>query len=161
MNHKWNILFDSYYYYYNGLILPLYPVQCCFKRDYLTHNQNGNCQYDRIPLKSRGNKNGVGVSVHTNESFLPNLDYNYAISDKINTANGLPIRTKSIINEKRKLTILFCFKLTRFQEPYLSTHREIFSKFYQIKPKPDCFYHFPIDLDPNERPLGSNSIGAW
>ena len=21
------------YYYYNGLILPLYPVLCCFKRD--------------------------------------------------------------------------------------------------------------------------------
>ena len=25
---------DKNYYYYNGLILPLYPVLCCFKRDF-------------------------------------------------------------------------------------------------------------------------------
>ena len=24
----------KYEYYYNGLILPLYPVLCCFKRDF-------------------------------------------------------------------------------------------------------------------------------
>ena len=29
-----------------------------------------------------------------------------------------------------------------------STYREIFSKFYQIKPKSDCIYHAPIDLEP-------------
>ena len=27
------------------------------------------------------------------------------------------------------------------------THREIFSKSYQIKPKSDCIYHTPIDLE--------------
>ena len=27
-----------------------------------------------------------------------------------------------------------------------NTHREIFSKYFQIKPKSDSFYHFPIDL---------------
>ena len=32
-------------------------------------------------------------------------------------------------------------------------HREIFSKSYQIKPESDCIHHFPIDLEPNERPL--------
>ena len=25
---------ETWYYYYNGLILPLYPVLCCFKRDF-------------------------------------------------------------------------------------------------------------------------------
>ena len=39
--------------------------------------------------------------------------------------------------------------------------REIFSKFYQIKPKSGCIYHFPIDLDPNGGPFGSKSIGKW
>ena len=28
-----------------------------------------------------------------------------------------------------------------------TTHREIFSKSYQIKPKSDCIYHAPIDLE--------------
>ena len=28
----------------------------------------------------------------------------------------------------------------------VSTHREFFSKSYQIKPKSDCIYHFPIDF---------------
>ena len=37
-------------------------------------------------------------------------------------------------------------------------HREIFSKFYQIKSKSDSNYHFPIDLDPNGRPYRSKSI---
>ena len=31
----------------------------------------------------------------------------------------------------------------------------MFSKFYYIKPKSDCIYHYPIDLEPN----GSKSIG--
>ena len=29
----------------------------------------------------------------------------------------------------------------------IHAHREIFSKSYQIKPKSDCIYHFPIDLE--------------
>ena len=29
-------------------------------------------------------------------------------------------------------------------------HREIISKYYQIKPKSDCIYHFPTDLESNE-----------
>ena len=33
------------------------------------------------------------------------------------------------------------------------THGEIFSKSCQIKPKSDCIYHFPIDLEPNGRPF--------
>ena len=41
------------------------------------------------------------------------------------------------------------------------THREIFSKSYEIKPKSDCVYPFPIDLEPNGRPFGSKSIGKW
>ena len=32
-----------------------------------------------------------------------------------------------------------------------STHREIFSESYWIKPKSDCIYHFPIDLEQNRR----------
>ena len=40
----------------------------------------------------------------------------------------------------------------------LYTHREIFSKSYQINLKSDCIYHAPIDLNPNGRPLGSKSI---
>ena len=31
-------------------------------------------------------------------------------------------------------------------KPSVSKHREIFLKFYQIKPKSDCIHHFPIDL---------------
>ena len=30
-----------------------------------------------------------------------------------------------------------------------------------LNPKSDCIYHFPIDFDPNERPVGSKSIGKW
>ena len=40
----------------------------------------------------------------------------------------------------------------------LCTHREIFSKYYSIKPKLDCIYHAPIDLERNVRSLGSKSI---
>ena len=29
----------------------------------------------------------------------------------------------------------------------LLPHRDFFSKSYQIKPKSDCIYHFPIDLE--------------
>ena len=32
-------------------------------------------------------------------------------------------------------------------------------KSYQIKPKSDSIYHFPIDLKPNERRFDSKSIG--
>ena len=42
-----------------------------------------------------------------------------------------------------------------------TTHREIVSKPYQIKPKSDCIYHFPIDLELNGRAFGSKSIGNW
>ena len=31
---KVEIIFELYSYYYNGLILPLYPVLCCFNRDF-------------------------------------------------------------------------------------------------------------------------------
>ena len=33
------------------------------------------------------------------------------------------------------------------KNPTRGTHRENFSKFYQINPKSDCFYHAPIDLE--------------
>ena len=51
-----------------------------------------------------------------------------------------------------------------------SSHREIFTKSFQINQKSDCIYHFPIDLEPNERPFGSlmveengkyNLISGW
>ena len=38
---------------------------------------------------------------------------------------------------------------------------EIFSKSYCIKPNPDCIYHFPMDLEPNGRPLRYRSIGKF
>ena len=44
------------------------------------------------------------------------------------------------------------------------THREIFSKSYWIKPKSDCIYQFPINLEQSKRTLSvccSKSIGAW
>ena len=40
-----------------------------------------------------------------------------------------------------------------------TTHREIVSKPYQIKPKSDCIYHFTIDLEQNGGPFGFKSIG--
>ena len=59
----------------------------------------------------------------------------------------------------------FCRKL-------LSTkHREMLKRttfwgtvtrrFYWIKPKLDCIYSFPIDLEPNGRPFVSKLIGKW
>ena len=39
-----------------------------------------------------------------------------------------------------------------------TTHREIFLKFYQIKPKSDCIYHFMINLESNGRPLVPNQL---
>ena len=30
-------------------------------------------------------------------------------------------------------------------------------KSYHIKPKSDCIYHAPIDLEPNGRPFGSEN----
>ena len=41
------------------------------------------------------------------------------------------------------------------------THIEIDFQFLLNQPKSDCIYHFPIDLEPNGNPLGSNSIGRW
>ena len=29
------------------------------------------------------------------------------------------------------------------------------------KPKSDCIYNFPIDLELNGRPFGSKSMGKW
>ena len=42
---------------------------------------------------------------------------------------------------------------TRMSKGSRNTDREIFSKSYQVKPKSDCIYHFPIYLEPNERPF--------
>ena len=42
-----------------------------------------------------------------------------------------------------------------------AVHNEILSKYYLIKPKSECMYHAPIDLEPNRRSFGSKSIGAW
>ena len=39
------------------------------------------------------------------------------------------------------------------------THKEIFLKSYQIKPKSDCIYHFPIDLETKGPLFGSKYIG--
>ena len=39
--------------------------------------------------------------------------------------------------------------------PYHATHRENFLESCQFKPKSDCIYHFPIELDLNGRPFGS------
>ena len=39
---------------------------------------------------------------------------------------------------------------------------ELFSKSYQMKPKSDCIYHAPIDLEPNEKcQFGFKSIRKW
>ena len=40
-----------------------------------------------------------------------------------------------------------------------TAHKETFSESCQIKPKSDCIYHAPVDLEPNRRPFGSKSIG--
>ena len=42
-----------------------------------------------------------------------------------------------------------------------SLHTEILSKYYKIKLKSNCIYHFTIDLAPNGSSFGSNSIGKW
>ena len=48
----------------------------------------------------------------------------------------------------------------KVQQKRECVHTEtFFSKCNSIKPKSDCIYHFPIDLEPNRRPLGSKSIG--
>ena len=44
---------------------------------------------------------------------------------------------------------------------FCTKRREIFSKSHQIKPKSDCIYYAPIDLEPTRSPFGSKSIGAW
>ena len=49
----------------------------------------------------------------------------------------------------------------KFTEHFPYTHREIFPKFYQIKPKSDWIYHFQINFEPNEHPFRSKSIGKW
>ena len=40
-------------------------------------------------------------------------------------------------------------------------HTKIFSKSYWIRPKSDCFYPFPVDLEPNGSPFDFKSIGKW
>ena len=52
----------------------------------------------------------------------------------------------STLRRRLLLRLIFC------------TRGEIFSKFYQMKPKSDCIYHFSIDLEPNGRPVVSKSI---
>ena len=47
------------------------------------------------------------------------------------------------------------------KKPIASPHREIFSESCKIKPKSDCIYHFPIDLERNGIQFGSRSIGKW
>ena len=37
-------------------------------------------------------------------------------------------------------------------------HTEIFSKSYQIKPKSDCIYHFPIDLEQQTESVPSFAV---
>ena len=34
-------------------------------------------------------------------------------------------------------------------------------KSYQIKLKSNCIYYFPIDLETNGHPFGSEPIGKW
>ena len=46
-----------------------------------------------------------------------------------------------------------------FRGKLCCTHREIFTKSYQIKQKTDFIYNFLINLEPNGRLLGSKSIG--
>ena len=48
-----------------------------------------------------------------------------------------------------------------YQLKYEGTHRQIFSESYLIKPKWDCIYCFPINLEPNGSTFSSKSIGPW
>jgi len=41
------------------------------------------------------------------------------------------------------------------------THREIFWESCWLKPKSDCIYRFPVDLDPYGSPFGSKSNGKY
>ena len=50
---------------------------------------------------------------------------------------------------------LFLMSATVQRGDLMSSHREVFSKSYQMKPKSDCIYHFSIDLEWNGRPFGS------
>ena len=43
----------------------------------------------------------------------------------------------------------------------LDTQNYLTSKSNWIKPKSECIYHAPIDLEPNGHPFGSKSIGKW
>ena len=56
---------------------------------------------------------------------------------------------------EKKISVFFFTKKKCLDgvDTYLYAHREIFSKSYQIKPKSDCIYHFPIDLEPNGCPF--------
>ena len=49
----------------------------------------------------------------------------------------------------------------RSSSPREHTPREISSKSHQIKQKPDPIHRPPTDLEPNEWPFGSKSIGKW
>ena len=48
-----------------------------------------------------------------------------------------------------------------YQLKYEGTHRQIFSESYLIKPKSDCIYRFPINLEQNGSTFSSKSIGPW
>jgi len=60
----------------------------------------------------------------------------------------LVVVSKSTFPKARGLVIVQMFVELSFHLVARSnTHREIFSKFYFIKPKSDGIYHFPIDLE--------------
>ena len=45
----------------------------------------------------------------------------------------------------------WCFiRINVWYDPYVHTEKS-----YQIKPKADCIYHFPVDLATNGRPIGA------
>ena len=52
-------------------------------------------------------------------------------------------------------------KIFRNAQCHFTTDRKICLDSYHIKPKSDCIYYAPIDLEPNGRPFGSKSICTW
>ena len=99
---------------------------------------------------------------HVNTIFICTSE---ALSD-IWWKKGSFLRYEVLLKQRNNLTFI-CMLLKTRVENFKSAvnmkriHRENFSESYWTKPKSDCIYHFPIDLESNGRTFGSKSTGAW
>ena len=78
--------------------------------------------------------------------------------------NRFSCYSADIIRPTRTMVYVYTFHISfaeKIRRGIYNTHSEIFLKSYQINPKSDCIYQFPINLESNGRLFGSKSIGKW